>query len=263
MMIAEDISFYNNLNQRLAGRMYRTGTGGAAGVIYSHGLFSNKDGYKITKLAYDITATGHALMSFDFSCAGESGGTISDISLLQEVEDLAAAVSFFRGRGMNKIHLMGSSMGAAATLLYASQGDPSVASLILIATPVDLRMLLKYGFGIDDAGSLPERGMSVIDGVLINNSFFRELYRIDMQDAVKKIRVPVLAIHGSMDAAVDISNVSLLEKNLSPRLAKMIIPDGDHNLTRDSDIALMKDAIRLWLAGGRPAIGGRNTAGRP
>jgi uncharacterized protein len=249
MMTVEEIHFNNRQGRRLSGRLYGTGPDGDTGIIFSHGLFSNKDGYKITRLAPDIAATGVRILAFDFSFATGAGGDIADLSVLQEVDDLSAAVDFARSSGFTNIHLMGSSMGAAITLLYASRGDESLRSLILIATPVDIRTLLLSGTGITDAGSLPESGMTVIDGIPIKNAFFREIDRIDMADAVRKIRVPVLAFHGGHDSVVDPENAELLEENLETFIKTVIIDDGDHNLTRDIDIRLMKETITEWLAG--------------
>jgi len=246
-MIIEKITFANNLNQDLAGRIYRPDKPGDIGVIFSHGLFSSKDGYKITRLAEDIVLSGHTLMAFDFSFSGESGGRISDISVFQEVEDLAAAVRYFKESGIKKIHLMGSSMGAAVTLLYASSGEPAISSLILIATPVDVRALFLTSIGIADAESLPENGMTEIEGTPIRNSFFREVSAIDMRSALRNIRVPVLAIHGGMDAVVDPKNVDILEDGLETFIKTIIIDDGDHNLTRDIDLRFLKDTIVGWI----------------
>jgi pimeloyl-ACP methyl ester carboxylesterase len=247
MMTVEDIHFDNNLNQRLSGRIYKPDNPGDAGVVFSHGLFSSKDGYKITRLAGDIVSSGHALMAFDFSFSGQSGGHISDISVLQEVADLAAAVRFFKDSGMKKIHLMGSSMGAAVTLLYASRGEPALSSLILIATPADIRTLLLSSAGIADLESLSENGMTAVEGIPIKNSFFREVSEIDMREAIKKIRVPVLAIHGGKDSVVDPGNVELLEDGLETFVKTVVIDDGDHNLTRDKDIRFLKETIINWI----------------
>jgi pimeloyl-ACP methyl ester carboxylesterase len=246
-MTAEDITFENNLNQRLSGRIYWPDKPGDTGVVFSHGLFSSKDGYKITMLAGDIVSSGHALMAFDFSFSGESGGNISDISVLQEVADLAAAVLFFKKSGIKKIHLMGSSMGAAVTLLYASRGDPAISSLILIATPVDIRTLFLSPAGIADASSLPEDGMTAIEGIPIRNSFFREVSEIDINESLKKINVPVLAIHGGKDSVVDPKNVDFLEDGIETFVKTVIIDDGDHNLTREQDLRILKETILNWI----------------
>jgi len=246
-MIVEKIQFCNNLNQRLFGKIYKSERETGVGVVFSHGLFSNKDGYKITRLAQDIVASGHALLTFDFSFSGESGSNIADISLKQEVNDLACAVDYFKARGIRTLHLMGSSMGALVSLLYASLGRTTVTSLILIATPVDIKRIFLSGSGNAGIDSYPENGSTTIDDVSIKNTFFRELFDIDIIDAIKKVEAPVLAIHGGRDAVVGPGNVILLEKYLLKRLKKIIIEDGDHDLTRDSDMDILRNAIVSWL----------------
>lgn len=248
-MLIEEIHFTNSAGRRLSGKLYGSGTGSDTAVIFSHGLFSNKDGYKITRLAPDLAAAGASVLAFDFSYAAGSGGDIADLSVLQEVDDLAAAVGFAKTRGFSNIHLMGSSMGAAVTLLYAARNDKSVRSLILIATPVDLRTLMISGAGINDISSLPENGLTSIDGIPIRNAFFREIERIDMAAAVSAIRMPVLAFHGGQDSVVEPRNAELLEELLVPFVKTVIIDDGDHNLTRDIDLSLMKETIQEWLTG--------------
>jgi pimeloyl-ACP methyl ester carboxylesterase len=256
MTTIENIRFNNNLGRPLAGRVYRPEHPGVSGIIFSHGLFSTKDGYKITRLAQDIIATGHSLMVFDFSSCGESGGDIADLSVLQEVEDLAAAVEFFRGSGIDKIHLMGSSMGAAVTLLYAARENAAVVSLILIATPADFRDMFPGNEGVTGGAPQSENGMTAIDGFRIKNSFFREIAGIDMRDALRKIRVPVLAFHGGMDGVVDPRNTGILEDELTTFVKTVVIDDGDHNLTREEDIRLMKETISGWLTENFDASGG-------
>jgi pimeloyl-ACP methyl ester carboxylesterase len=246
-MIVERVEFHNNLNQRLIGRLYKKGSGTNSGVVFSHGLFSNKDGYKITRLAGDIVSTGKQLLTFDFSFSGESGGSIKQLSMLQEVGDLASAVDYMKGLGMQKIHLMGSSMGAAVTLVYASENRNGIASLILIATPVDLKGIFLSDTGLTDVDSIPENGYAIIDGKPVRKEFFREVNSIDMPGALNKISVPVLAIHGGRDETVDPGNVELLGKYLGKGLKKIIIPDGDHSLTRDSDLEILRSEIVAWL----------------
>ncbi|MBN2158143.1 MAG: alpha/beta hydrolase [Spirochaetes bacterium] len=256
MITVENIMIRNNRGMLLPGRIYSASAAGNTGVIFSHGLFSSKDGYKITRLAEHIASAGCPLMTFDFSFAGESGENISGLSILQETEDLAAAIDFFRSRGVRKFHLMGSSMGAAVTILCASRHHEDVLSLILIAAPVDLRRLILSAAGIQGIEDLAPNGTTALDGIAIKNTFFREILSIDMIGAVRSIKAPVLAFHGELDRVVDPLNVALLEENLSVPLKKIIIGDGDHNLTRDSDIALFSHAILAWLNGVHESAGG-------
>ncbi|MBN2078349.1 MAG: alpha/beta fold hydrolase [Spirochaetes bacterium] len=253
MIDAGRFFFRNNLGQRLTGRIYHASAALDTGIVFSHGLFSSKDGYKITRLSDAIVSTGIPLMTFDFSFAGESEGRIADLSVLQETKDLAAAIRWASDNlGWRRFHLMGSSMGAAVTLLYASEYPAVIESLVLIATPVDLRRLVFAGAGLDATAlsSLPEEGTRTVDGIEVRTSFFRELAGIDMAAAARKIECPVLAFHGGRDAVVDPENVRLLGKHLSGPLRTILIDDGDHNLTRDGDIRLIGEKITGWLAGG-------------
>ncbi len=246
-MNIDNFKFKNSIGADLAGRVYGDDENTVSGVIFSHGLFSTKDGYKITRLAESIVGTGNRLMTFDFTFAGESPGNITDISVLQEVDDLRSAVHEFRRRGIDSIHLMGSSMGAVVSILAESMDNFSFKSLILIAAPVDLFGIIP-GMTPEDADKLEENGVTEISGIPVKNSFFKELSGIDMIEGIKKINCPVLIFHGRDDDVVDFKNFETLTKNLTVDYDQEVIDDGDHHLTRDQDIALMERRIGEWLS---------------
>lgn len=245
-MIIENFKFKNNRDIELAGRIYKNNEYQKAGVIFSHGLFSSKDGYKITRMADSILNSGFSLMTFDFTFSGESSGSFEDISIMDEVDDLICAINFFKNSGLEKIHLMGSSMGAAVTILTASLGKFDIESLILIAAPLSFEKLIPE-VRKDDIESLALKGFTSISGVMVNNIFIREIFEIDMVDAVRKINCPVLIIHGKRDAVVDFSNMNTFIENCSTFCSPLVIDDGDHNLTRDSDIEIIIENVKDWL----------------
>ncbi|MCP4130291.1 MAG: alpha/beta hydrolase [bacterium] len=253
-MNSEKVIFSNNKNQRISGRIYKSEEMSSVGVVFSHGLFSGKDGYKITRLAKDIVAAGFTLLTFDFSFCGESEGKIEDISILQEAEDLKSAVVFFKDYGIKDIHLMGSSMGGVVSLLYASKKSDGVKSLITIATPVKQVELFSDHTKIADIDLLPDDGVTLIDAIPVKNTFFKELKAIDLAAALNDITLPVLIFHGKKDSVVDISNAELLRKNLNGYTRSVIIEDGDHNLTRDEDLAVLRKNIVDWLIGKKKNI---------
>ncbi len=247
-MNIEKVQFLNNLNQKLHGRIYKKDRS-RSGVIFCHGLFSDKDGYKISKLTGTIVESGYALLVFDFSFCGESEGNISEISLLQEVEDLKCAVNYFLSRGIEDIHLIGSSMGGTIAILYAS-GDENIRSIITIAAPVNL---LDLSLGIcnfsssDEIDSLDEKGFTLVDNIPVNNSFFKEMKKIDVIASLRKIRVPLLSIHGEEDDVVNINDLYLIRENHGGENKTIEIKYGDHTLTGDEDIYLIGEHISQWL----------------
>ena len=58
MMIIDNFKFKNLRDIELAGRIYRKSDDQKTGIIFSHGLFSSKDGYKITQMAGSILNSG-------------------------------------------------------------------------------------------------------------------------------------------------------------------------------------------------------------
>lgn len=241
-MIIDEFAFTNSIGLDLPSRLYYREEIGKRGVIFSHGLFSSKDGYKITNMAEDIVNAGYTLMTFDFTFSGESPGDIADISILQEVDDLLRGVEVFKKKGIEKIHLMGSSMGGVVSILAASRGNTVFESLMLIATPVYLTGLIREG-AVEEKGN----DMVSISGVDVKKSFIHELENLDIAAAAEKISAPVLIIHGMLDNIVSIENFEVLKGLLRGPSEAVLIADGDHNLTGESHLRIIGERINNWL----------------
>jgi pimeloyl-ACP methyl ester carboxylesterase len=241
-MHIEKVTFFNNKYQKIAGKIYKN-PDTSDGVIFCHGMFSTKDGYKITHLAEGIVNAGFTLLCFDFSFTGESEGNISELSVLQEVNDLRSAFDYFTEYGIENIHLIGSSMGGLVSLLFSST-ENEIRSQTLIATPIMLPEVFAKNI---DITSLPEDGATSVNGKIINNKFFKELREIEIESVISNINIPTLIIHGYMDNVVPVINAVSLIKKLSNKKRIALIQNGDHNLNRDSDIAILSENILEWL----------------
>ncbi|MFA5519728.1 MAG: alpha/beta hydrolase [Spirochaetota bacterium] len=242
-MEIENFTFPNSIGHKLAARIYLKDKYNKNGVIFSHGLFSSKDGYKITRMAEDIVNSGYSLMTFDFTYSGESSGNISDISITQEVDDLQNAVQIFKSRGVEQIHLMGSSMGGVVSILAAANNPVSVKSLILIATPLNLNSLIPEG----NFSSIQDEDIIDISGVPVKGKFISELRNLDLISAVVKIKCPVCIIHGKLDSVVSINDFEEIKKLLKSPVDSILIEDGDHNLTEERHLNLIKEKVTGWL----------------
>ena len=242
-MDIENFSFRNSRGQELSARMYFNDRNNKRGVLFSHGLFSSKDGYKITQMAEYIVNTGYTLMTFDFTFSGESPGDIYDISVMQEVDDLLRAAGVFGEKGIENVHLMGSSMGGVVSILAGSSDFLSPESIILIATPLMFDGLIPA----DISDNENEEGMVYISGVQVNKKFINELKSLDVASAVEKITCPVLLIHGKLDAVVRLKDFERIKKLLTSDCDSLLIEDGDHNLTDEKHLNLIKEKVKNWL----------------
>ena len=245
-MNIEKAFFLNNKSQKIAAKIYKNMPASEDGVIFCHGMFSTKDGYKITHLAEDIVNAGFTLLTFDFSFVGESEGNISELSILQEVDDLNGAFLFFREYGILNTHLIGSSLGGLVSLLFSSVMRDKVCSQTLIAAPVLLHQITRAMAGVD-IDSLPENGQTTVDGISINNKFFKEAMKIDIEKVITNTTVPTLIIHGGKDEVVPVINAAALIKSITCEKRIILIEDGDHNLSRDSDLEILRENILEWL----------------
>jgi uncharacterized protein len=252
-MQSENISFRNNWNQTLHGRLYGGNVAAKDVVVFSHGLFSSKDAYKITSLAADIVAAGFHLLTFDFSFINDRGGDFSRFSILQEVEDLRCAVNFMLKRGIENVHLIGSSMGGLVSLIFTSENHPAVISLSLIATPFKINEMLCRWTGLSALNTLPGDGTTPIEGISFPNSFYKEALSLDMYERAGRIKIPLLILHGDRDIVVTPDNARALHESTEANSRLSIIEGGDHNLTRADHLDILKKNLIPWLEKNRDA----------
>ncbi len=245
-MKTENFKFTSKDTISLNGRLYYNEGEKSRGIIFSHGLFSSKEGNKIVNLAGPIVEAGYTLMSFDFRFSAESGGNISEILIKDELTDLLSAVDYMKGLGIDEIHLMGSSLGGLISILAAAELKKNIKSIILIATPVKL-VDLPGDITAQDIEELDPMGYRSYKGVLLNNGFFRELIDIDVKSNLEKIECPALVIHGGDDSVVDISNYYYIEENIRSPFTGVIIEGGDHRLYSENDFTILRHEIINWL----------------
>jgi pimeloyl-ACP methyl ester carboxylesterase len=201
----------------------------------------------------DFLDWGFDLFTFDFSFCGESEDLLFNLSLEQEVLDLKYAFNHLVSGGVTDIHIVGSSMGGTVSLIAASREKlfrkkSLLTSLVTIASPVDLRGLVRKLTGIKNPEALDIKGATEIEGVAVKNSFFRELCKADILQSVRNIEVPLLSIHGDADETVGIENLDLIREHLKSPGRQIVIDGGDHSLNGAGQITTLKHHIKEWLS---------------
>jgi len=173
----------------LSGWFIPAGRETSTAVVVMHGFTGNR----LPELAGFVPwlHERHHVLQFDFRGHGESGpGTVTMGS--DERRDVAAAVAYLHGRGIERIALFGISMGAAAAILagpqlpvaavvadaaYARASHPIANRMreqgwplprvgsLAIATGAALRARVRLGDPIDAVGRLAPRALLVITPV--------------------------------------------------------------------------------------------------
>ncbi len=243
----ERVSFSNDRGQTLRGVLHHpAGSQWHAAAILCHGMESNKESDKIVALSRRLAEKGILALRFDFACAGESSGRFEEITYSGEVEDLKAAFSLTLRHPVQKVGILGSSMGGTVALLFAAE-EPRVASLVTIAAPLHPEKITDKLLSRDEVQRWRQSGFVVYHGQRINVSLLDDLQKIHVSEAVKKISCPALVIHGDADETVPVEEAYELYAQLRGRKKIRILKGADHRLSDPSLLEAALDECIDWM----------------
>lgn len=214
-------------------------------VVYSHGLFSSKDAYKINQIAPALNDNGYTVISFSYGYTRHyTTGNPLIISLPQCASELNAVLEYAANNHNPSLHIIGSSMGGAIALYYLATVPYifSIKSISLIATPVHLQHLVRAIAPEGISGTYVSVGEYTIDAQSL-----LQMDAIELIKLIPRVDVPVCIIHGQNDNVVPVSHAYDLQKHLCVPHTMHIIPDGDHTLTVERHVEFIKNTILSWL----------------
>jgi pimeloyl-ACP methyl ester carboxylesterase len=221
--------------------------GAAPMVAFLGGFRSDMEGTKALFLRDWCAARGQAFLRLDYAGHGASGGAFEEGCISAWTEDAAAVIE---ARGGGELLLVGSSMGAWIALHLARRWPARLAGLIGLAAAPDFTSELMWP-AFDEA----QRATILREGVLCLPSAYGEPVPITRRliedgaamrvlDAPIPLACPVRLLQGMADPDVPWRHAIRLMETLAAGDARLtLIKDGDHRLSRDSDLALLGATI--------------------
>jgi pimeloyl-ACP methyl ester carboxylesterase len=237
-----DVMFHTLYDGRRIAFRFTPGRGPC--LVFLPGYMSDMSGSKATALFAEAEAQGRACLLMDYSGCGQSAGDFADGMLSRwRDEVLALIASYVSG----PVLLAGSSMGGWLMLLVAEHLKHRLAGLIGIAPAPDFT---RWGY------TEAQRAQLAAGEVLYEPNpygpeptptyarFFTDAECHVRLDSSIDITCPVRLLHGKADDDVpwDIS-LRLKAALRSDDVQVTLIEDGDHRLSRDSDIAALKAIV--------------------
>ncbi|GGI82639.1 2-hydroxymuconic semialdehyde hydrolase [Polymorphobacter multimanifer] len=229
-------SFDHN-GSRLAFRF----TGGDGPVlVFLPGYMSDMSGSKATALFDWAVARGRACLLLDYSGCGASGGDFLQGSIGRWTGDARAVLA--RVAPGARVVLVGSSMGGWIALHAGVMLGARLAGLVLVAAAPDFP---DWGLEIapDEAAALAVKGhFSRPSGYggdyLYSRVFLDDAAACRMLGGAIAITAPVRLLHGQRDDAVPWRlSLDIAERLASDDVQAVLIKNGDHRLSRETDIA--------------------------
>ena len=221
---------------------YTHGTGPC--LVFLPGYMSDMSGSKATALFAEAEEKGRACLLLDYSGCGQSGGDFAE-GMLSAWRDevLALVASYVSG----PVLLVGSSMGGWLMLLVAEHLKHRLAGLIGIAPAPDFT---RWGYSDEQRAALTAGETIYVpnpygpEPTPTHAKLFADAECHLRLDSMIDLTCPVRLLHGKADEDVPF-DISLRLKAMlrSADVQVTLVEDGDHRLSRDSDIALLKAIV--------------------
>lgn len=189
-------------------------------------------------LAGPLHSAGYTLLLFDARSHGSSDlDTFS--SLPRFAEDLAAATEWLRRQpaiDVERIVVLGHSVGAAACLLYASRqnGLAAVVSIAAFAHPDGMmRRWLKFKH-------IPYWPLGAYILFYVQQVIGHRFDNIAPRHTIRFTNCPVLLAHGEADTLVPVDDALEIFANRSNERVKLLLIPGSHDQYQDIDHYMIK-----------------------
>lgn len=220
---------------------YNKVTGGSPGIIFLHGLMSDRDGTKALAIANHCAHSGQACVRFDMFGHGESTGRFEEGNISRWTKDAIAVIDHLTEGPQI---LIGSSMGGWVMVRAALARPERIAGLIGIApgpdftedlmwprlTPVEREQLKAKGI-INLQSDYDEHPYP------ISWQLFEDARQALVLRAPIPISCPVRLIHGMKDTSVPWEvSMQLAGKITGDDVNVLLVKNGDHRLSDSADI---------------------------
>jgi pimeloyl-ACP methyl ester carboxylesterase len=205
-------------------------------ILYLHGFGSAQAGEKGTFFRERAVEAGFAFCSFDFRGHGESGGSLEDLTLSRNLEDVARVRSWLAAeRGYRRIVLVGSSMGGATALWSAAREPRGVLGCAAIAPALSMLADLESWAGPDGLETWERAGRLHLSNDQVDAAFrwdlIEDLRRYPLEALLAAHRGPCLIFQGREDPTVDWRVVADFARRARRGSVEMLLyDDGDHRL---------------------------------
>lgn len=224
--------------------------GSAPGLFWLGGFRSDMSGSKAMALDALGAEKGLAVTRFDYSGHGISGGDFNDGTISRWLEEAESVFATTTGPQI----IVGSSMGGWIALLLAKSllaRGQRAHGLVLVAPAPDMtHALMLPEFTPEEHESLHNNGY--VDQpseysetpYRINRSLIEDGAQHLLLGGVVETGCPVTILQGGQDPDVPQAHaIRLVTHILHDPVTLTLIPDGDHRLSRDADLEILKDAV--------------------
>jgi isopentenyldiphosphate isomerase/esterase/lipase len=253
-VIERHASFFNSKKEKISAILFTPSEKGKfPAFVFCHGFTSSKHNKK--SIARNIARKGFAVLIFDASGSGESGGRFEDHSISKYVSEVGSAIQFMKKQDFvdpGRICIGGHSLGGMVSLAYAAKAS-DLKLVISIDAPyhlirdrgpessfVDKDRIKKWeksGFAMFDVRIRESRVPKKL-----SYKFVRDAEKYDLSKMVGRIKCPVVIVQGDADTTVPPWHACLLFVN-SPEPKELIFVSGVNHQYHGKNEKTLEDIL--------------------
>jgi len=216
-------------------------------VVFLCGLRSDMRGTKASRLAELARARGWAFTRFDYRGHGASSGRFEEGTIGDWHEDTLLVLDRVVA---GPFLLVGSSMGGWQALLAGLARPERLAGMVLVAPAPDFpRRLVLPALSPAERATLESEGVIFLpseygEPLPLTRRFVEESTAHELLDRDLPFTCPIHILHGRQDRDVPLSlSLALIERLVHAKVTLEVVEDGDHRLSRESDLARLEAAV--------------------
>lgn len=246
-MATERFTFTGHSGDPLAARLDMPEGPVLATALFAHCFTCSKDIPAARRISGRLANMGIAVLRFDFTGLGHSGGEFENTTFSSNVDDLALAAAELEARGMGPDLLIGHSLGGAATIAVAER-IPQARAVVTIGAPFDPdHVTHNFGGALAD---IRANGVAEVQlggrGVKIGAGFVEDVSARKLEAALRDMKKSLLVLHAPLDQTVGVENATQIFSHAKHPKSFVTLCDADHLITRAKDAEYAADVIAAW-----------------
>lgn len=243
------VRFPGSLGAELDARLDMPALPPRAFALFAHCFTCSKESKAATYVSLALAEQGIAVLRFDFTGLGGSGGDFADTGFSSNVADLIAATDWLRENHGAPAILIGHSLGGAAVLAAAGR-IPEVRAVATIAAPYEpahVKGLLKSS--VEEIAATGEAEVELAGRRFrIRRDFLEDLESQSQRQAIAALRRPLLVMHSPVDDTVAIDNATGIFTAAKHPKSFVSLDTADHLLTRREDARYAAAVLAAWAS---------------
>jgi uncharacterized OsmC-like protein/alpha/beta superfamily hydrolase len=246
---SERLEFPGSQGSPLAARLDLPDSTPRAYALFAHCFTCSKDVLAAARISRALTDFGIAVLRFDFTGLGQSGGDFANTNFSSNIEDLALAANFLRAHYAAPSLLIGHSLGGAAVLAVAHR-IPEVRAVATIGAPADpdhlAHLLLESRAEIEACG---EAEVQLAGRTFrIRRQFLDDIAAQPQAERIRNLGAALLVMHSPVDTTVDADNARRIYDAARHPKSFVALDGADHLLTKPDDATFAAGMLATWAS---------------